>query len=68
MTKAAVSPLDVLWGVKAIADYIGRSHRETYHLIKLKIIPTRKAGYKTVIGIKPEIDRALAALPEREDA
>ena len=35
---------DLLWGVDAIAAYIKRSHRQVYHLIQSKKIPTQKVG------------------------
>ena len=35
---------DLLWGVEAIAAYIKRNRRQTYHLIQIKQIPTNKVG------------------------
>jgi hypothetical protein len=35
---------DLLWGVDAIAAYIKRNRRQTYHLIQCKQIPTNKVG------------------------
>jgi hypothetical protein len=35
---------DLLWGVEAIAAYIKRSPRQTYHLIQNKQISTDKIG------------------------
>jgi excisionase family DNA binding protein len=64
--QKAVSPQDVLWGVKAIAEYCNRPQRKIYHLIKIGVIPTHKLGRKTRIATKPEIDKALASLTESE--
>ena len=36
--------LDVVWGVTAIAEVIGRSERSTYHLLSEGQIPARKVG------------------------
>ena len=35
---------DLLWGVEAIAAYIKRTPRQTYHLIHTKQLPTHKVG------------------------
>jgi hypothetical protein len=35
---------DLLWGVEAIADFIRRPVRQTYHLIYTKKLPTNKVG------------------------
>jgi hypothetical protein len=51
---------DVLWGVKAIAEYVRRSQRQTYYLIERKIIPANKAGHRTIVAFKSKIDAALA--------
>ena len=34
----------MIWGVTAIAAYIKRTERQTYHLIQTKQIPTQKVG------------------------
>jgi hypothetical protein len=35
---------DLVWGVQAIASEIGRTPRQTFHLIAAGTIPTGKAG------------------------
>jgi hypothetical protein len=35
---------DLIWGVQAIADEIGRSYRQTIHLLVTKKIPGQKVG------------------------
>jgi hypothetical protein len=35
---------DTLWGVQAIATFIGRNRRQTYHYLQNKLIPGRKVG------------------------
>ena len=49
---------DLLWGVDAIADYIGRNVRQTYYLVSTKKIPAQKVGALWV-GRRSTIDRAL---------
>jgi len=39
--------LDILWGVKAISAFIGRTERSTFHLLERGHIPAaRKVGGK----------------------
>jgi hypothetical protein len=49
---------DLLWGVEAIAAYIGRNIRQTYYLVQTKKIPAQKSGALWVAR-KSVIDRAL---------
>jgi hypothetical protein len=53
---------DLLWGVAAIADHIGRERRGAYYLISKGVIPTKKLGAKTICARRSEIDRALTQL------
>lgn len=48
MPEAAPS-LDLIWGVSAIARIIGRSDRQTFHLLSTSQIPARKVGDRWVI-------------------
>lgn len=41
--------LDLIWGVSAIARIIGRSDRQTFHLLSTGQIPARKVGDRWVI-------------------
>jgi hypothetical protein len=50
-----LSEQDLLWGVTAIARYIGRSNRQTYYLLQTNKIPAQKVGVvwmgrRSVIG------------------
>jgi len=38
----------VLWGAKAIADYIGRSPRQVYHLLETGKLPAQRLGQRWV--------------------
>lgn len=51
---------DLLWGAKAIAEYIGRTRSQTYWLINSKAIPAKKLGSRTIVARRSELDRALA--------
>ncbi len=35
---------DLLWGVAAIAKAIGRTERQTFHLLSKNLLPARKIG------------------------
>ena len=35
---------DILWGADAIARYIGRSRRQTFHMLQTGLLPARKVG------------------------
>ena len=36
--------VDFLWGCKAIAGFIGRTPRQTFHLLEAKKLPAGKVG------------------------
>ncbi|TIQ05718.1 hypothetical protein [Mesorhizobium sp.] len=41
--------LDLIWGVQAIADIIGRSYQQTYHMIRGgKLPPVKQIGERYV--------------------
>jgi hypothetical protein len=46
---------DVLWGVGAIADFIGRTKRQTYYLIDRGIVPVTKHGAKTITASRERL-------------
>ncbi|MDR6302564.1 hypothetical protein GGQ85_000240 [Nitrobacter vulgaris] len=54
-----ISSRDLLWGVGAIAQYIGRPVRTAYYLIDRGVIPAKKLGPKAIVAVPSEIDRAL---------
>jgi hypothetical protein len=41
---APARALDLLWGTEAIADFIGRKPRDTYHLLQRRALPAKKVG------------------------
>jgi hypothetical protein len=52
--------LDVLWGAKEIARYIGRSPRAAFHMLENGQIPGRKTG-KLWMATKRELAAALSS-------
>jgi len=40
--------LDLLWGAAAIAAFIGKTKRATFHLLEQQQIPARKIGAQWV--------------------
>jgi hypothetical protein len=55
---------DSLFGVRAIAAYVGQPIRKTRYLIHIKAIPVTRAGERIIIGSKRAIDEALGRTPE----
>jgi hypothetical protein len=49
MTKDDSGTLDLVWGVEAIANIIGRTPRVTFHLCNTGELPARKVGGRWVI-------------------
>ena len=49
---------DLLWGAQAIADYIGRSYRQTVYLLSTKKLPAQKLG-STWIGNRAKLRACL---------
>ena len=39
---------DLLWGINAIADEIGRTPRQTFHMVHTGQLPTMKCGGRIV--------------------
>jgi len=56
-------PLDLIWGVQAIADTIGRSYQQTYHMIASGQLPIVKQ-----IGERYYVSRAKLIAFFLEDA
>jgi predicted DNA-binding transcriptional regulator AlpA len=52
---------DLLWGVEAIAKFIGRERRQVYYLIARRAFPSRKIGHRTIVASKSELRTFLAA-------
>jgi len=56
---------DLLWGVPAIAAYIGQETRAVHYLIAKGVLPVRRLGHRTLVASKQELRAALAG-GERE--
>lgn len=41
-------PLDLVWGVKEISKMIGRTDRQTFHLLSAGQLPAKKVGERWV--------------------
>jgi len=50
---------DVLWGVQAIADYIGLSLTATQYLVRIDALPVGRLGPKTIFASKRQLRRHL---------
>lgn len=49
--------LDLVWGVQAIADIIGRSYQQTYHMISSGKLPVvKRIGERYVVSRQKLID------------
>ena len=55
--------LDLVWGVGAIAKLIGRTERQTFHLVQSGQLPAKKVGNRWVAerGKLREFFRQVAA-------
>jgi hypothetical protein len=47
-THTAALGADLLWGVDAIGEEIGRDQRQTFHLLSIGAIPGKKIGGRWV--------------------
>jgi hypothetical protein len=56
---------DTLWGVPAIAKFIGRSVRQTRWLIHKNVVPATKRGAKTITGSRAEIRKTFLSSADR---
>src|SRR5687768_11595680 len=43
-------PLDLLWGCEAIARAIGRTKRQTFHMLETGQLPAHKIGERWVVS------------------
>jgi len=51
MTMKEDEPLDLIWGVQAIADLIGRSYQQTHHMISTGKLPmVKQVGERYVVS------------------
>lgn len=48
--------LDLIWGVEAIAAFIGRTPRQTYHMLGKGQIPGRQVGERWVVDRRDLVD------------
>lgn len=51
---------DLIWGVTAIAKEIGRTNRQTFHMLENGYIPARKVGGRWV-AFRPELIASLSS-------
>jgi predicted DNA-binding transcriptional regulator AlpA len=54
-------PTDILWGVRAIAEYVNRTERQAYHLVATGALPARKIGPRLIVARRSEIDRVISS-------
>jgi hypothetical protein len=52
---------DLLYGARAIADFLGITPKATYHLVEAKRIPSFKIG-KTICSRRSTLARAIEEL------
>lgn len=48
MEKQADDAMELVWGAEAIAQFIGRSTRSTFHLLDSGELPAKKVGGRWV--------------------
>lgn len=49
-------PLDLLWGVEAIAKVIGRTYQQTHHMLRTGQLPAKQVGNRWVVS-RAELER-----------
>ena len=54
---------DLIWAVTGIAAYIGRTIRQTYHLLERGLIPATKVG-NAWVARRSELDAFFRAHPD----
>jgi hypothetical protein len=61
---------DLLWGTRAIAEFLGRSLTETQYLIRIDALPIGRLGPKTLFASKRQLQRhlTLKANPKKQEA
>lgn len=52
---------DLLWGAKSIAAFLGVSIDRVYYEIRMKRLPIKKLGAKTVVASRRQLQRAITA-------
>ena len=58
--------VDFLWGCKAIAGFIGRTPRQTFHLLEAKKLPAGKVG-ATWVASRSALTEYLNCIARGED-
>jgi hypothetical protein len=51
---------DLLWGARAVADFLGVSVDRVYYLVRMKRLPIAKLGRKTIVASRKKLQRAIA--------
>jgi hypothetical protein len=49
-----------------MAEYIGRSERQTQYLIKKGVIPVKRLGARTIVANTDDLDRVFSVLTQGE--
>ena len=52
----ATENIDLVWGVHAIANLIGRSERQTFHLLAKGDLPAKKVSGRWVVSRKKLVE------------
>ena len=47
--KAESEPLDLIWGIESIANTIGRTVRQTHHMLSKGALPARRINGRWVV-------------------
>ena len=50
---------DLVWGINGIAKVIGRSDRQTYHLLTSGLLPAKQVGSRWVASRKKLIEALI---------
>lgn len=48
MTAERDKALDLVWGIDGIAHIIGRTKRQTHHMLATGVLPARQIGHRWV--------------------
>jgi hypothetical protein len=50
---------DLLWGIKEISRYVGRTPRQVGYMIDKGVLPAKRLGPRTLVARKSEVDDAM---------
>lgn len=65
ISKKSTQPMEspLVWGARQIAEVIGRTERQTHHLLETGALPARKVGGRWVANVS----RLIAHCSDPED-